>query len=399
LTNPADLHVLILGAGSTGCAIAHDLALRGFRVTVVERGEVASGATGRNHCLLHSGARYCVNDPDSARDCIRENLILQRIWPHAMECNGGLFVALSEEDLAYRESFLAGCAACGIPAREVTVDQARALEPNLNPKILAAVLVPDGVLEPFRLCLAFLASAQRNGAVLKPFHMVRQVLRSGKQITGVVTTNLLRGREERIHADLVINATGAWAGAIAAMADVAIPLAPCAGVLVTVARRWNHRVLNRMRLPSDGDVVLPIRQTSIVGTTSWMVDTADGVTAPADQVARMLACGDQLLPGFGQSAVRGVMAATRPLVRPALKSDRAISRESLCVDHATEGAPGLITIIGGKTTTARGMAQQAADRACSILGVDRECRTSETELADYHEVHAPIASGAGSGIA
>lgn len=57
--------VIVIGAGSTGSATAHDLALRGVDVIVVERGEVASGTTGRNHCLLHSGGRYCVNDEEA----------------------------------------------------------------------------------------------------------------------------------------------------------------------------------------------------------------------------------------------------------------------------------------------------------------------------------------------
>src|SRR5271165_6273021 len=109
--------VLIVGAGSTGAATAHDLSLRGFQVTVIERGEVASGTTGRNHCLLHSGGRYCVTDPDSALECIRENQILRHIMPDLLELNDGLFVALTDSDLAFKDRFLEGCAACQIPAR------------------------------------------------------------------------------------------------------------------------------------------------------------------------------------------------------------------------------------------------------------------------------------------
>jgi glycerol-3-phosphate dehydrogenase len=73
--------VIVIGAGSTGAATAHDLALRGLRVTVIERGEVASGTTGRNHCLLHSGGRYCVKDQESALESIEENMILRSIMP------------------------------------------------------------------------------------------------------------------------------------------------------------------------------------------------------------------------------------------------------------------------------------------------------------------------------
>ena len=64
-------------------------ALRGVDVTVVERGEVASGTTGRNHGLLHSGGRYAVKDPESAAECIAERDVLARIAPEVLELNGG----------------------------------------------------------------------------------------------------------------------------------------------------------------------------------------------------------------------------------------------------------------------------------------------------------------------
>src|SRR5437764_15410444 len=74
-------HVIVIGAGSTGSATAHDLALRELRVTVIERGDIASGTTGRTHCLLHSGGRYCVNDPEAAAECIVENKAMRKIIP------------------------------------------------------------------------------------------------------------------------------------------------------------------------------------------------------------------------------------------------------------------------------------------------------------------------------
>ncbi len=74
-------HVVIVGGGGTGGAVAHDLILRGLRVTLVERGEITSGTTGRHHGLLHSGARYAVKDRESAVECIEENQLLRRIAP------------------------------------------------------------------------------------------------------------------------------------------------------------------------------------------------------------------------------------------------------------------------------------------------------------------------------
>src|SRR5437762_14064286 len=106
-------HVLIVGGGGTGGALAHDLALRGMKVTLVERGELTSGTTGRHHGLLHSGARYAVNDAESAVECIEENRLLRRIAPSSFEENDGLFVALDDEDLDYLPAFVDGCRATG----------------------------------------------------------------------------------------------------------------------------------------------------------------------------------------------------------------------------------------------------------------------------------------------
>ena len=103
-----DGHILIVGGGGTGGALAHDLALRGLRVTLVERGELTSGTTGRHHGLLHSGGRYAVNDRESAVECIEENMILRRICPGSFECNDGLFVAVEDEDLEYLEPLRGG---------------------------------------------------------------------------------------------------------------------------------------------------------------------------------------------------------------------------------------------------------------------------------------------------
>ena len=216
-------HIIVIGAGSTGAATAHDLALRGLRVTVIERGEVASGTTGRNHCLLHSGGRYCVTDQESATECFEENTILRNIMPDLLELNDGLFVALTESDLAFKEQFLAGCAASHLPARDIPVKHALDMEPFLNPRVLAAVQVPDGVFEPFRFCLAFLATARLHGANVRRYTEVMEITTSGKWVTGVKVTDHRTGKTETLSADLVVNAAGPWAAEICAKACASVP--------------------------------------------------------------------------------------------------------------------------------------------------------------------------------
>lgn len=99
--------VIIIGGGATGAGIARDCALRGLRVILVERHDIATGATGRNHGLLHSGARYAVTDAESARECISENQILKRIARHCVEPTNGLFITLPEDDLSFQATLSA----------------------------------------------------------------------------------------------------------------------------------------------------------------------------------------------------------------------------------------------------------------------------------------------------
>src|SRR5512140_3564299 len=125
---PDKPYAIIIGAGFTGCASAHDLALRGFKVTVIDRGEIASGTSGRTHGLLHSGGRYCVTDQESAVEGIDENRVLRRIAAQCIEPNGGLFVALSESDLAYQDAFVRGAQACHIQIDAISPKEALRLE-------------------------------------------------------------------------------------------------------------------------------------------------------------------------------------------------------------------------------------------------------------------------------
>ncbi len=98
--------VIIIGGGATGAGIARDCSLRGLRSILLERRDIATGATGRNHGLLHSGARYAVNDHESAEECIKENMILKQIARHCVEDTKGLFITLPEDDLNYQKHLL-----------------------------------------------------------------------------------------------------------------------------------------------------------------------------------------------------------------------------------------------------------------------------------------------------
>jgi glycerol-3-phosphate dehydrogenase len=158
---PMKTEVVVIGGGATGAGVVRDLALRGIEAILVERGELTSGTSGRNHGLLHSGARYAVSDPESARECIAENLILKKIAASCIENTGGYFISLPEDPSAYPDQLLRACEKIGIPAQRVPVGEMLEKEPALSPEMVGAIEVPDGAIDPFHLIRFTLAEAQQ----------------------------------------------------------------------------------------------------------------------------------------------------------------------------------------------------------------------------------------------
>ncbi|HEX7976278.1 MAG TPA: FAD-dependent oxidoreductase [Anaerolineales bacterium] len=383
-------HAIIIGAGFTGVATAHDLALRGFDVTVVERGDICNGTSGRTHGLLHSGGRYAVKDQESAIECIDENMLLRKIVPQVIEPNGGLFIALNDSDLAYGEDFIDGCEACHIQIEELTAEQALKLEPNLNPKVLRAFTVPDGTFDPLRLALAFAATAKSNGAKFRLYTDVKGFIFSGQgTVVGVNVLDRRNNQPGELRGDVVVNATGAWAGEIAGLAgSTNVPVKPTPGVMVAYDQRLAQRAINRLNKPGDGDIVLPQRRMMVVGTTSFEVEDLDYVPVVEDQVKEMLERGAELLPGIRSAKMRGAYMATRPLVGGGT-SGRSIARTFKCFDHKeTDGIDGLVTITGGKATTLRAMAEKTADVVSAKLSITTPCVTKEVPLLSYRQYYA-----------
>lgn len=165
MENTKDYDVIIIGGGATGAGTARDCAMRGLRTILIERLDFTAGATGRNHGLLHSGARYAHTDPESAAECIKENIILKRIARHCIEETGGLFVSLPEDGLDYHAAFIEDCRKAGISAEELDPTEALRIESSVNPAIIGAVKVPDGSIDPFRLTTANVMAARMKAPI------------------------------------------------------------------------------------------------------------------------------------------------------------------------------------------------------------------------------------------
>src|SRR3972149_6743185 len=217
--------VLIVGGGATGVGIARDLSLRGIPSLVVEKGDFTSGASGRNHGLLHSGARYAVSDPEAARECISENRILKQIAPHCIEETEGFFLSLPEDGLEFRDRFVRACEEAAIPTNLCSRDEALALEPELNPDLLGAVKVPDGAIDPFNLALENARDGETHGAKVLHHREVISFLFDRDRARGVTAKDRLTGEEYSFEASYIVNATGAWTNQLLKLAGLRVEMA------------------------------------------------------------------------------------------------------------------------------------------------------------------------------
>jgi len=382
--------VLIIGAGVTGTGLARDLALRGLSVVVVEKRDVNAGASGGNHGLLHSGARYIASDPAAAAECHFENQRLKQLAPHCIENTGGLFVAVAGDDERYIADFPEMCRRCSISVRQVDPKEAREMEPTLSDTLIAAYLVDDATVDPFRLSLDNMADARRHGAVLRRHCRVTRFQMAQGRILRTTMIDEVTGKSETIDADVVVNAAGAWAGVVAGLAGVTIEMRYSKGSLLVTQSRLCERVVNRLRMPTDGDILVPGGTVSILGTTSVRVDSPDVIYPEVHEVDTIIDQGAAMIPQLGVTRYIRAYCGVRPLLGaddPQTSEDdddRAVSRGFALIDHAREpGAPSnLITISGGKLTTYRLMAEKTADLVCSRLGVTARCRTDVTALPD-----------------
>ncbi|HEA3290175.1 TPA: anaerobic glycerol-3-phosphate dehydrogenase subunit A [Pasteurella multocida] len=388
-TSPMTTDVIIIGGGATGAGIARDCALRGVNCVLLERRDIATGATGRNHGLLHSGARYAVNDPESAKECIEENKILRRIARHCVDETEGLFITLPEDDLSYQKQFIQSCTQAGIEAIAIDPDLAKHLEPSVNPDLVGAVVVPDGSIDPFRLTASNMLDATENGARIFTYCEVKDLIQEGGRVIGVSVYDHKYKINRQFFAPVVVNASGIWGQGIAAYADLNIRMFPAKGALLVMGHRINKMVINRCRKPADADILVPGDTICVIGTTSSRIpyDQIDNMVVTPEEVDILFREGEKLAPSLRHTRVLRAYAGVRPLVATDDDpSGRNVSRGIVLLDHAErDGLEGFVTITGGKLMTYRLMAEWATDLVCKKLNKHAECVTATQPLPGSSE--------------
>lgn len=386
-TNTYD--VIIIGGGATGAGTVRDCAKRGLKALLLERFDIATGTTGRNHGLLHSGARYAVTDKESAVECIEENKILKKIASHCIEQTSGLFLSLPEDDLNYQDTFIKACLEAGIEAKAIDPKQALRLEPSANPRLVGAVQVPDGSVDPFRLTSSNIIDAKEHGATIKTYHEVVGLIREQDKVIGVKALDHRTKETTNYYCQVVVNAGGIWGQHISEYADLKVRMLPSKGSLLIFGHRVNNVVLNRCRKPANADILVPGDTITLIGTTSTKIpyDQIDNMFVTPEEVDLLISEGEKLAPILAQTRILRSYAGVRPLVAADNDPDgRKTSRGIILLDHEErDGLKGFITITGGKLMTYRLMAEWATDLVCKKLNIAQNCTTKEDKLPGSRE--------------
>jgi glycerol-3-phosphate dehydrogenase len=378
--------VIVIGGGATGCGIAWDLGMRGVKVILVEKGGLGAGTTGRYHGLLHSGARYAVSDPDTARECARESVILKRVAAPAIDDTGGMYVLGSRDDPGYVDPWVRACAEAGIPVGEIPRSEALVRESGLDPGIGRAFEVPDAVCNAFTLCSLLARGAEACGAVILTHYCVEGFQLGRNRVVGAHARNMRTGAAQELQGRVTIIAAGPWSAQVAARAGISLRLSLARGSMLAFEGSLVRHVVNRLQPPGDGDIMLPRGRVSIAGTTIIPTDDPDDSAVSEWESTRIREQISSLIPGVAQMKMKHAWAGVRPLYdhesTDGPRQDPHLwSRDFSIFDHSvSEGLDGLITVVGGKLTTFRLMAEHAADSACRMLGVRVPCRTAATPL-------------------
>ncbi len=400
------LDLLVIGGGATGCGIALDAALRGLKVAMVEKNDLAEGTSSRSTKLVHGGVRYlekAVKHLDRrqyalVREGLRERGILLKNAPHlstplpfVIPLYRWIDIPLVFSGLKLYD-LLAGKLGIG---HSRFLSRARCLERFAMIKargLKGGILYYDGQFNDARMAVALAISAREHGALVANHLEVTALARENGRVAGARLCDRLSGSQWTLRARGVINATGPFGDRVRQMDD------PEAAPIIT-ASSGIHIVLDKRFAPpetalmiprtEDGRVlfVIPWQGHALIGTTDDPAEITEHPRATDKEIEYLLR---HVREYFDISPGRDDIRATWSGLRPLVGDPGAVDSSNLLRDHLISmSATGLLTIVGGKWTSYRKMAEDVVDQA--IKGFDihalRPCQTHRTPVAGGSAFH------------
>lgn len=386
--------VIVVGGGIVGAGIARDVALRGLRTLVLDKIDFGCGTTSRSSRLIHGGLRYLKRfELGLVHQDLRERDILLRIAPHLVHplsfvipiTSGrplqrlALPFGLTLYDLLYWRKSLPSHQRL---TRRETLD----MEPNLEPKGLSGSYLYHDCQAPFveRLCLENVLSAAEHGATILNYAKVMGFLRDSNNVSGVMAQDQISGETYQIQARIVVNAAGHWVDTVHDMLGKASrPMVRrTKGIHLLTAKFCRNAIVLFALSDARLFFVIPWQNYSLIGTTDTdYTGDLDAVKAEANDVAYLLKEVQSIFPNVASDDIFYTMAGLRALAYSKSRRPEDVSRSHKLIDHEREdGIGGFVSVLGGKITAYRAVAEQATDMVCHKLAVKAPCTTAEVPL-------------------
>ncbi len=390
----------VVGGGIIGCGVARDAALRGLRVALFERRDFGSGTTAASTRIVHGGLRYLeMLDFGLVRLDLHERETLLRIAPHLVKplefliplFEGGavhrlkLRIGLRLYDLLSSDKRLPG-------HRMLSAAEARAADPALDrPGLAGAAAYYDARVDsPERLCVENLIDAGDHGARVFNYCELVSAVTSGGAVSGVRVRDTLDGSELDVRARVVVNATGPWfetvdglltrtpSGRIRTTKGIHIVCPPLTTRALVLFSKLDSRLV--FAIPRLGETWIGTTDTDHAGDPGKVSATRDEVRYLIDSVRHVF-------PTLTADDVLFTTAGVRALVMRGGKAS-SVSRMHKVVDGAASAVSGVVSILGGKITGYRAIAEEATDVVCRQLGVEKRSVTADTPLPGARGDHA-----------
>jgi glycerol-3-phosphate dehydrogenase len=382
-----DVDVVVIGGGVNGTGVARDATLRGLRVALLERNDIAFGASGNSSGMIHGGPRYLTKNPHVTYTSCLDSGHIQRVAPHLLFRVPFLvtvprgpqsFAQLSTYDAFFEVYDRYRHLKSG--KRHVRFDAAQMheLEPGLLPTG-GGVSFDEWGIDGVRLCVASLTDAVERGAQA----FIGSSMTGLRSLPGaeraLVSFRRRDGSQGQLCARAVVNATGAWApivGALSGLPPEVVRLRPGKGVHVFLDRRLSNFAVITQAIDGREVFLLPWQNMSVLGTTDDdFYGDLDDVVATTDEVRYLLEAVARVFPAVRAARAIGTWAGVRPTLYAWGPSESQLSREHEIVDHGMHGAPGVYSMLGGKLASYRLFAEEMTDVLAKRLGARAPCQT------------------------
>ena len=387
--------IIIIGGGASGLGAAIDAASRGYKTLLLEKYDFAKGTSSRSTKLVHGGVRYLQNgDISLVIEALKERGIMRNNAPHLVRdlsfvipsydwWNSPFYgLGLKIYDL------MAGKLGLG-PSTILDHKETIALIPNVKQEDLrGGVIYHDGQFDDARMAVSMAQTAENHGATLLNYVGVTGLEKQNDLITGLTATDTLTNTDYQLKARVVINATGVFSDQILQLDQPESPamIRPSQGVHLVLEKKFlkgPHAIM--IPQTSDGRVLfaVPWHQHVVVGTTDTPIDTATAEPIPLEEEIDFILANAAayMTQKPKRSDVKSVFAGLRPL---AAQGDKNETKEVSRHHKVMVSTAGLVSVIGGKWTTYRKMAEDTIDTAIPVGGLpERKCNTERMPIHGY----------------